>query len=435
MSTVVEELILKLGLDTKGMDSVDPVDNKLGKLNGTVEKLDANLKSVESTLRNIAQLSGGAIKLGETKVTSPKEKKEPKESTSKLDKRDKEKADRMPTTLKSLLTGIGGPLATLASGVYLFKSMAQAAMGLWNVAKGFIDESKELANVGKFSGIAASKLKGLGTMAEFLGYKSEDTIADFDKLGRTFINLKPGEFHQGLAMMGIVPYAKDGKPKDPEQIFKEVADYMSRTDLSMIEKYRAGEQYLGMGQGSVEILSMGWKNAMDRIAGFQKSGLIPTEADIQEERLQGRVAAFNKARASTTGRKGITSITDLLTGTIAAALGTDGAPQALDSIMANGPEKTMKMLEGKIEKEKLNQLKRMFGLAVDESGMRLTPSYGTSSFGGFYTGMGLRNGTDLTVQSATFNIQQRKDGSVESATVNGKPIKNIKMASPVPPSQ
>ena len=88
MSTVVEELILKLGLDTKGLDSVDPVNNKLGALNGTVEKLDANLKSVEATLRNIGQLSGGTLKLGETKTSAPKEKPAPKESTSKVGKRD-----------------------------------------------------------------------------------------------------------------------------------------------------------------------------------------------------------------------------------------------------------------------------------------------------------------------------------------------------------
>lgn len=429
MSTVVEELILKLGLDTKGLDSVDPVNNKLGALNGTVEKLDTNLKSVEATLRNIGKLSGGTLKLGETKTSAPKEKPAPKESTSKVGKKE-EKEDRMPTTMKSLLTGVGGPIAAISGLVYLFKSMAQAAMNLWNVSKGFINESKELTNVSKFSGIAASKLKGLGAMAEFMGYKAEDTIADFEQMGRTFIKMKPGDYHEGLAQMRIVPYERDGVPKSTEKILGEIAHYFTRTDKSMTEKYRIGDQFLKIGQGSVEILSMGWENAMQRIAGFQKSGLIPTEADIQEERLQGRVAAFNKARASTIGRKGITSITDLLTGTVAAMFGTAGATETFDAIVKHGPEKTMKQLEGKISKEKLHQLKTMFG--VEDDAYYKDPMILRQM--GTYPAR-LQGFNDLTVQSATFNIQQRKDGTVESATVNGKPIKNIKMASPVPASQ
>ena len=433
MSTVVEELILKLGLDTKGLDSVDPVNKKLGDLNSTVEKLDTNLKSVEETLLNIGRLGDITIKLGETKSSSTEDKQGKKESTSKVDKNNAQGV-RIPTTIKSLLTKLGAPVAAISGVVYLFKSMAQAAMNLWNVSKGFINESKELANVGKFSGIAASKLKGLGSMAEFLGYKSEDTIADFEQMGRTFIKMKPGDYHEGLAQMGIVPYERDGVPKSTEKILGEIAHYFTRNDKSITEKYRIGDQLLKIGQGTVELLSMGWGPLNERIAGFQKSGLIPTDADIQEERLQGRVAAFNKARASTIGRKGITSITDLLTGTVAAMFGTAGATETLDAIIKNGPEKTMKQLEGKISKEKLNQLKRMFGVAVDESGMQSSSNIGYS---GFYNGMWMpgQGVSDLTVQSATFNIQQRKDGTVESATVNGKPIKNIKMASPVPASQ
>ena len=173
--------------------------------------------------------------------------------------------------------------------------------------------------------------------------------------------MKPDDYNEGLARMGIVPYERDGVPKSIEKILGEIAHWFTRPDMSMTEKYRIGDQYLKIGPGTVEILAMGWKNAMDMIAGFQKSGLIPTDKDIQEERLQGRLAAFNKAKTYTAGRKGITSLTDLLTGTIAETLGTSGVVETFDAILRNGPEKTFGQLEGRIDKYKPNQFKEMFG--------------------------------------------------------------------------
>lgn len=168
------------------------------------------------------------------------------------------------------------------------------------------DASAEMKRMADTTGMSSDMLQGMGFAAEQVGGNFQGMLSDLNNLHKSMNSPIPGEFNQGLFLLGINTKDVNGKIKQTDQVLMEVSKRMQ--GMSDIEQMKWAER-IGIGQDSLLLLKQG----PQAIAAYRKQAAdIPTivskedlanaqQFGIQLKTVQRVVAYIGQTAASAAG--------------------------------------------------------------------------------------------------------------------------------------
>lgn len=435
--TVIEELIISLGLDAKALEDSKAIE-AINTIRQSVTLLNGELKEAEKNFAAIGKvkMGSGAARASKTKKASdqdmvgmlgfPRPSAQAKKTDDKpikvetvpspKDKAEEKRKEKGPTSLKSMLTGMGGAVGTLAAGAYLFKSVAQGIGMIYNSMTQFLAVGQASKNVAEAIGLSAEQMSAFGSVATAMGKDSESVIADIDKLGKEYVSVIPGQFHQGLSALGVVPYDQQGNMRPYETILKEVFDKAQSLEGDKAYKKRILRETVGFSEGSAEVAMLGWDKFQKMHRGMVSSGLAPSEEMIQREANLKRSKDISGMKAGMIHRQVGLATSDLLVSALAGVMGTSGFAELMTKMQEMKPEELKKSIQGMgLPQDQMKELFKFMGMPDNPYQNVVRPGQMQDCRTGAIT------------ENMVINLSVLSDKAKADASINGKPMSNVRV--------
>jgi hypothetical protein len=283
--TVIEELIISLGLDAKALEDSKALE-AINNMRQAVKGLDDDLKSVEKTLGGF-----GKIKLGvfdkPTRIPKPVAPGDPSASTSQSKPikvetvpSKEERQERRKKPLKNF-RNILDMMPGFASVVYMAKeifSLANKIMAMFGESNA---SARELKTMSDKSGLKTQTLQTFGLMATKFGGTMEETTKEIENL-ITGIPIFGGGSLPALLERMPVPTHVQGKLREPEDIMKDVVAGVTARVQGDKNKAARFANEVGMSYSTIMAMSQGWDKYIEAQRGYLKSGAILSESVQQD---------------------------------------------------------------------------------------------------------------------------------------------------------
>ena len=295
--------MIKLGLNAEGLNA-DKANKSSESIRAQVKGLNEDLKGVESTLRTVGSQFAGFGKaakmnagVGQARakpatqndpsnvIQSPGKPFIPKiivpeKDDQKDEKKKKPKEPKMPTSFGGALTSLGGQLGSLAAGVYLLKNTIDGAV---NIISSFMEVFKSAMaekNAAAVSGLEAQDVDFFKSVGAQFGDLEGNIAKNMVRFGQTKVSATPGEYHLGLANMGIAPLNANGGTRDTMELLKEVSAKAQKMDRNSENTYRYFAKWFEFDKTTVDMLQEGPKFLDKMPAEYRAQMLSKSNANI-----------------------------------------------------------------------------------------------------------------------------------------------------------
>lgn len=240
--TVIDALVVVLGLDSKDLESKSP---------GAVKKLNELDKSADKTEKSVQKIS--------------KSSKETARSVGDLSR-----------TVTGFLAIIGGTVA--------IKSFIQD----------FIDTNAQLDRLSKNLGISVSTISAWGNASEKLGGSAQGLQGTFDMLSKSQTQLMlTGESSliPYLSALGVSLAGIDGKARPVTEILLDLADRFSAMDRTTANNLG---RMLGIDQGTMNVLLQGRKELELEIKRQKEQTAVTAAQAAQAQKFQTQLTGLKQ---------------------------------------------------------------------------------------------------------------------------------------------
>lgn len=287
--------------------------------------------------------------------------------TVKDNTKEEKKARKSPSTIKGMMTGMGGGIGTAAAGVYLLKSITDGLKSFFDSAKNYLAGAQAMKQAGEAIGLSAEQMQYFETISKTFGDNTGSILKDMDALGKSYVSTIPNKMHYGLSALGINPLKPGTNEARPlEDILPELADAaktkFKKKDPQTYMYFR--EWFEGMDKFAVDMLQEGAAGMATRYQSMVKAGMTKPQEQLLRESKTAIDMASAGDKLATKSSKFFEPIISIFMREFGDLMGTEGRGDM--ELLKNDPNAISKMRKAGYGNV---QLERLRGLYPDVPGI------------------------------------------------------------------
>lgn len=293
--TVIEELVISLGLDAKALNESKAVE-AINTIRQSVTLLNGELKEAEKSFASL-----GKIKMGSSTSRASRPKKSSEQDmigmlgfprpTAQAPAQTKpvvvttkdtpaERQERRKRPIKNF-RDILNMMPGFASVVYMAKEIFSLANKIMSMFGQSNQQARELKTMTDKSGLNTNTLQTFGLMATKFGGSMEETTKEIENL-ITGIPIFGGGSLPALLERMPVPTHVQGKLRAPEDIMKDVVEGVTARVQGDKNKAARFANEVGMSYSTIMAMSQGWNKFIEAQRGYLQSGSLLSDT-VQKE--------------------------------------------------------------------------------------------------------------------------------------------------------
>lgn len=310
MPTIIDSLLVTLGLDTKGFtEGAAEAERAQQRLK------DSATKDVKAVGEAGAKAGASAQKVGKERDTQAKaEEKRQNEAERKAKARQGDQKKRTDSTIEGLKS-----IGLFAAGAVLGFETLKGAV------EAYADTSGKLANLSRIAptiGASVKEAGALGKAFEIVGGKAEDAIGDISKLGHAQYSVlmhNPDAMAGYARRLGVSLFdSKTGQQRDKVAIMKDIGDAL-RKQTSDVQAQAMYAREMGLSEAAIQLFVVKTTAERDKALSIAEAANKADQKSADAARKQSE--SWSRIKAQVQGVKEsivgaiaptITKITDAL---------------------------------------------------------------------------------------------------------------------------